>query len=195
MSEHTWATNDVPPGDQFNEDLMRQTIIRCTSSTRGSTWLGKHIYETDRDLHWYHDGDAWVLQPKPVYKRKFLSTGDPGYYIGVEGEIELNGSAMPGQFYSAVEYKLHWEFMLLGDAATNVWVIKVLRDGSPISGIRERNVYITATGIQIPVVITEFDIPTTGPHTYSLSIDRGAGSGHAEVPAGTPCYVEAWQAA
>lgn len=51
---------DVPDEDYFNNALMRQTIIKCTSGTRpASPDEGMTIYETDTGLYVSHDGTNW----------------------------------------------------------------------------------------------------------------------------------------
>lgn len=52
---------DVPDEDYFNDALMKQAVIVCTSGTRPSSPPeGMLIYETDTDLYKSYNGTGWV---------------------------------------------------------------------------------------------------------------------------------------
>jgi hypothetical protein len=51
---------DVPDEDYFNNALMRQTIVKCTSGTRPSSPdEGMTGYETDTNRYISYDGSTW----------------------------------------------------------------------------------------------------------------------------------------
>lgn len=52
---------DVPDEDYFNNALMKQAVIVCTSGTRPSSPpTGMKIFETDTKLEKHYNGSAWV---------------------------------------------------------------------------------------------------------------------------------------
>ncbi len=52
---------DVPDEDYFNDALMRQTIVKCTSGTRPSSPdEGMTVHETDTNMRRFYNGTKWV---------------------------------------------------------------------------------------------------------------------------------------
>ncbi len=62
------SNGDVPDETYFNDALMKQAVIVCTSGTRpAGPPEGMTIYETDTKLHMVYDGAAWVCPYSPAY--------------------------------------------------------------------------------------------------------------------------------
>lgn len=58
---NTFVDGNVLSAADVNGYLMSQVMIICTSSTRPSSPAeGWHIYETDTNLIYVHDGSGWV---------------------------------------------------------------------------------------------------------------------------------------
>jgi hypothetical protein len=56
------ANGNVPDEDYFNNALMKQAVIVCTSGTRPSSPVeGMTIYETDTDRHMVYSGSGWEI--------------------------------------------------------------------------------------------------------------------------------------
>ncbi len=62
MAFKTFTVGEVATASDANTMFMKQVLIGCTSGTRpGSPAEGWHIYETDTNRVWLHDGAAWQL--------------------------------------------------------------------------------------------------------------------------------------
>jgi hypothetical protein len=58
------ANGDSPNADYFNNSLMRQTVVKCTSGTRpASPDEGMIIFETDTNCGRLYTGTGWVRLP------------------------------------------------------------------------------------------------------------------------------------
>jgi len=88
------ANGDVPGATYFNDNLMRQTIVQCTSGTRpASPTEGMFVFETDTNRYSCYDGSAWETMGQTL-----TSTYTPALTAATTNPTLGGGSSALGRY-------------------------------------------------------------------------------------------------
>lgn len=107
------ANGDVPDESYFNDALMNQTVIVCTSGTRpASPPEGMTIWQTDVNNHGVYDGSSWQNMLENA-----SSSFSPSW-TGSSSNPTLGNGSLTGR-YLRISAKLYWFRIVLVIGSTS----------------------------------------------------------------------------
>lgn len=177
MTEHNWVDGEAPRAVDIRESLQKQVVVITPSTARGTAWLGKHVFESNRSFLSAHDGTSWRTYGRGIVGVNHGTGTGPGIVGSV---VAVNGSAVTATLYTGEWYTYHWSFNLQATAG-DVFTIRLRRDGTNYSIIRDYPISTTGSN----EAITGEDliaVTSDGSYVHDMSIVLASGPGSGYIP-------------